>query len=293
MDVHPFCLILPDMDEKEYARLREDISANGLRDPVTSYSGMILDGRHRWRACQESGQPPRVVPFVGDDAAALAFVKSRNTRRNLNPTQRAWVAKDFMERERAMARARMSKGGGDKKSGRENLPDPITDKGKATDKAGAAMGVSGRLVADAVKVAKSATAPLVQAIKAGAIHMDEAKTIATLGRESQKRLVAISNKTERKHATESARNASRGKHKVAPRTVTLPGTSFVRAFLNQVERAATYTREEGCHDPEAAAARLIAEIDWKSESQMGQLDRCAYTATIMNALCKHREQKAA
>lgn len=40
----------------------------------------------------------------------------------------------------------MSKGGGDKKSGMENLPHPIEDKGSARDAAGKAVGVSGKSI---------------------------------------------------------------------------------------------------------------------------------------------------
>jgi hypothetical protein len=45
------------------------------------------------------------------------------------------------------ARKRMAAGGGDKKSGVENLPPPLED-GKARDKAGARVGVGGRTVDD-------------------------------------------------------------------------------------------------------------------------------------------------
>ncbi len=38
------------------------------------------------------------------------------------------------------AKERMKKGGGDKKSGVENLPHPIPDQGKARDQAGKAFG---------------------------------------------------------------------------------------------------------------------------------------------------------
>jgi hypothetical protein len=44
------------------------------------------------------------------------------------------------------AKERMSQGGGDKKSGVENLPHPIENTSKARDAAGKAVGVSGKLV---------------------------------------------------------------------------------------------------------------------------------------------------
>ncbi len=50
------------------------------------------------------------------------------------------------------ATERMKAGGGDKKSGKENLPDPILDQGQARDKAGKAFGVSGKSVDHATRV---------------------------------------------------------------------------------------------------------------------------------------------
>ena len=56
--------------------------------------------------------------------------------------QRALIAASFLEYERDQAKVRIAAGGGDKKSGVENLPQPIKDTGKSRDKAGARMGVS-------------------------------------------------------------------------------------------------------------------------------------------------------
>jgi hypothetical protein len=58
----------------------------------------------------------------------------------LNESQLAFVALEIEKVEPERAKARMSDGGGDKKSGREQIPHPIADAGKARDKAGARVG---------------------------------------------------------------------------------------------------------------------------------------------------------
>ena len=51
---------------------------------------MILDGRHRWRACEEGGVPPRTVTFSGTDAEKVSLIVSENLhRRHLTKGQRA------------------------------------------------------------------------------------------------------------------------------------------------------------------------------------------------------------
>ncbi|MET3654706.1 ParB/RepB/Spo0J family partition protein [Dyella japonica] len=294
MDVHPYCAILPDMLPGEYAALLNDIKVHGLRDPIMTYNNTILDGRHRWRACEELQLTPRVVPFVGDDAAALAWVKSRNMRRHLHATQRAWVARAFLEQETLMAKMRQCAGlrQGQHAPVGEFVPGREKEQGRARDRAGAAMGVSGRLVTQAATIAKTAAPCLAEAIKSGLIHMPEAFVLAKLSPKTQQRLVAMADPAGRKHATACALNRMRGKRR-GPRCADelLPSTPFARAFLNQVERAGIYTKEQGCPDTATAIARLRAEIDWSSAAQRGQFARCEYTATIMWALCEERNRR--
>jgi ParB-like chromosome segregation protein Spo0J len=79
---HPLADTFPLMEGKEFDALVADIKANGLREKITLYQGMILDGRNRYRACEAAGVPAVFdIPFEGDDAAALAFVISKNIHR--------------------------------------------------------------------------------------------------------------------------------------------------------------------------------------------------------------------
>src|SRR5688572_9487566 len=97
MEFHSLCLALPDMSAEAFQALVEDIRSNGLRHDVVLHEGLILDGRHRYRACLECGIEPRFVTFDGSDP--LAFVISENvTRRHLNESQRAMVASRLANR---------------------------------------------------------------------------------------------------------------------------------------------------------------------------------------------------
>lgn len=77
--LHPLCVLFPQMAEKPFEELTSDIRENGLRQPITLYEGMILDGGHRYKACLVSGVEPRFVEHDGSDL--VRFVLSNNLRR--------------------------------------------------------------------------------------------------------------------------------------------------------------------------------------------------------------------
>lgn len=88
MNRHPLSAAFPDMPEDDFASLVADVRANGLREHGWLYEGMILDGWHRYQACEEAGVKFRYEEFKGSDP--VAFVKSRNLeRRHLTASQKA------------------------------------------------------------------------------------------------------------------------------------------------------------------------------------------------------------
>ena len=107
---HPAAEIFPLMSADDLRDLIQDIQENGLIEPIVMLDGMILDGRHRYTACEGAGVEPRFVEFEGDDP--VAFVMSKNRmRRDLTTTQRLMIATrpEVVERERARARARKNR----------------------------------------------------------------------------------------------------------------------------------------------------------------------------------------
>jgi hypothetical protein len=87
---HPLAKIFPPMEPKEFKLLVTDIKKpHGLREAITLYEGKILDGVHRYRACLQAKVEPWAIDFEGDEAAAAAFVISKNAhRRHLKPAQK-------------------------------------------------------------------------------------------------------------------------------------------------------------------------------------------------------------
>lgn len=76
------------MPEADLGHLAEDIQKHGQREPGVLYEGMVLDGWHRYLACQRAGRKFLCGDYAGDDP--VAFVLSKNLhRRHLTASQRA------------------------------------------------------------------------------------------------------------------------------------------------------------------------------------------------------------
>lgn len=78
------------MSDADFNNLKSDIDAHGLRQPIVTYNGMILDGGNRFKACQEIGLTPTLTEYEYDDIGA--FVLSCNLhRRHMSVSQQAAI----------------------------------------------------------------------------------------------------------------------------------------------------------------------------------------------------------
>jgi ParB-like chromosome segregation protein Spo0J len=98
-ECHPACRLLPALSDEQFAELVADISNYGQRHPIiVDQAGVILDGRHRFRALQELSMEPKVQTFRGKEAEKVALVISENIRRrHLTDQQRAHVAAELAD----------------------------------------------------------------------------------------------------------------------------------------------------------------------------------------------------
>jgi len=129
-ELHPLCKLFPRLLGEEFDALRDDIKANGLRESIVLYDGMILDGGNRYRACQDAGVDPKFTEFAGD--SLVKFVISVNMRhRHMSPGQRAAIVAGAQNWGQAHGR------GGDRRSDQSQAVDFETVEQRA-----AAAGVS-------------------------------------------------------------------------------------------------------------------------------------------------------
>ena len=87
---HRVADLFPPMSAEDFARLKNDIQAHGLREPIVRYQGAIIDGRHRLQICEQLGIQPHFREFDGQEIELLPYVLSMNlARRHLTAGQRA------------------------------------------------------------------------------------------------------------------------------------------------------------------------------------------------------------
>jgi len=99
-EVHPAASLVREMTCDEFAALKADIDANGLREMIKLLGGKVIDRRNRLRACGELGIPPQFEDVEADDPAA--YVLSLNVaRRHLTTLERARAANEEATRTRA------------------------------------------------------------------------------------------------------------------------------------------------------------------------------------------------
>jgi hypothetical protein len=202
MPIHTVAHLLPEMSTEDYAGLVSSIRQDGLLEPIWTYEGAVIDGRHRLKACAEAEVEPRFQEWQGG-GSLVEFVLGLNLhRRHLSSSQKAVLALEVEKvlAEDAKGRQRLSPGRGQK--GKEIIPDllgdqitgkqaiagssneseraPVPqkvaepDKGQAREKAASIVGTNSRYVSDVKKIAAERP-DLVEEIKAGKLTVPEAK----------------------------------------------------------------------------------------------------------------------
>lgn len=88
LEQHPLSAMFPAMSQDELAALARDIKEHGQREAVILFDGKVLDGWHRYLACDIAGV--KCVTIKHDGSDPVVFALSRNLhRRHLTASQRA------------------------------------------------------------------------------------------------------------------------------------------------------------------------------------------------------------
>jgi N6-adenosine-specific RNA methylase IME4/Trp operon repressor len=169
LEIHEAAYLFPEMQEQEFAELKEDIRVNGLRMPILTCGGIVVDGRNRLRACIELGIIPRFEEIQAANESIWQAVISINLhRRHLTEGQRAVIG----------ARLTNSAIGSN-----QHTAGAVSQTKVAAD-----LGISVDSIARGKKVLKHGIPELVEAVSSGRLNITSAAKLAELAKEDQSQL---------------------------------------------------------------------------------------------------------
>lgn len=109
---HDLAGFVPDMRPDEWRAFFDDVAERGVVNPLTILKdGLILDGRHRYRAARELGLARVPVRTVSLNSASAEeyMIKAALLRRHLSDDQRAVLARKWQKRESEKAQSEAGK----------------------------------------------------------------------------------------------------------------------------------------------------------------------------------------
>lgn len=174
--------LVPELSPEENESLKQSIMKDGLYVPIIiNQNGIILDGHHRYKACQELGiEPKTIVKEFEDKLDEQLFVIDCNLiRRQLNNFQRTELALKSKPLLEAIVKRNESLGG---KGGRN-----LTPLGRVDERIGERAGVSRDTVKKVEKILGDKRIPdkIKEDLRLGKLSINEAYEIVELNQESQ------------------------------------------------------------------------------------------------------------
>lgn len=193
--IHEVANLFPMMSDEEFNDLVEDIKAHGQHEPITIYQNQIIDGRNRYKACQQLGFETNVKEWDGQGSITSYVISLNLKRRHLTATQRAAIYPELApryEKEAEERRVELGRAAANKQhhgeSGVSQKIDQPTNEGKATAQAAKDLGVNRQYLSDAKKLQQD-TPELIPMMKQGEITIKTAKQYASIPKDTRGKLL--------------------------------------------------------------------------------------------------------
>lgn len=148
-----------DMPADEFQALVDDIAVHGQRDPIVIFDGAVLDGWHRYQACEQLLRNVKAIELDAEEDP-VAWVISKNAkRRSLNAGQRAMAVAECQQWA---------------PEGKPVNSAPGAELRTTTAQMAAQAGVGTRTVEQAKKVITEASPEVKAAVKSGKVSVKQA-----------------------------------------------------------------------------------------------------------------------
>jgi phage N-6-adenine-methyltransferase len=190
-----FKALIPPLAPEELAQLEANILADGCRDPLVTWHGILIDGHNRFAICSKHGLTFRTVEreFADRQAAELWMIGNQMGRRNLENIDKVPLLERKREILAGQAKERMEKGRPKAGEPPVNLPEVTKE---TRDAVAAEIGVSGKTYDALRKVSNEGTDELKQAVRDKRVGASTAAEIAHLPADTQREIASLPTRKE-------------------------------------------------------------------------------------------------
>jgi len=165
--------LIPPLSNEEFKQLERNILEEGIREPLITWNGILIDGHNRYRIAQEHDMNYETLEkeFENINRVKEWMINNQFGRRNLSNYQRSILALhlDGVFKERAKEKMKLSEGKGIQKS--EDLKEPefivMKEIGKVAN-------VSHDTIAKVKKIEANATPEVKARLNTGTMSINEA-----------------------------------------------------------------------------------------------------------------------
>ena len=165
-----FETLIPPLSADEYRLLEESILAEGCRDALITWNGILIDGHNRYRICEKHGLPYCTAEIELEDRNAVKvwMMKNQLARRNLTDFQRCEMVYAVSDAVKEEARKRQGT--------RTDLMDIPLKSAESRDELAKMAGVGHSTYEHAVKVMEQGTEETKDALRRGEMSINQAYT---------------------------------------------------------------------------------------------------------------------
>lgn len=169
-------VLIPPLSSEEFKQLERNILEEGIRDPLVTWNGILVDGHNRYRIAQEYDIDFETVEkeFADMNAVKEWMINNQFGRRNLNNYQRSVLALQLEDVFKAKAKENLVLSGGDKKSGTQISANPIIQKVETRQEIAKVANVSHDTISKVKKIEAVASPEIKAKVSTGQISINEA-----------------------------------------------------------------------------------------------------------------------
>lgn len=169
-------ILIPPLTSEEFKQLERNILEEGIRDPLVTWNGILVDGHNRYRIATEYDIDYETVEkeFADMNAVKEWMINNQFGRRNLNNYQRSVLALQLEDVFKAKAKENLVLSGENYGKGTQISANPIIQKVETRQEIAKVANVSHDTISKVKKIEATASPEIKAKVSTGQISINEA-----------------------------------------------------------------------------------------------------------------------